>query len=74
MCIIFYAGLSLDGSMVKFNDDFNKAYYGKSVRPVDILVKKDVSTPGSANLRKALAKAEKGKDLSLSFRYRPILP
>ncbi len=56
-----YAGLSLDGSMVKVNDDFNKAYYGKSVRPVDILVKKDVSNPGSANLRKALAKAEKGK-------------
>ena len=56
-----YAGLSLDGSMVKVNDDFNKDYYGKSVRPVDILVKKDVSNSGSANLRKALAKAEKGK-------------
>ena len=56
-----YAGLSLDGSMVKVNDDFNKDYYGKSVRPVDILVKKDVNNSGSANLRKALAKAEKGK-------------
>jgi len=56
-----YAGLSLDGSMVKVNDDFNKAYYGKAVRPVDIFVKEDVSNPGSANLRKALAKAEKGK-------------
>ncbi len=56
-----YAGLSLDGSMIKINDDFNKDYYGKSVRPVDILVKKDVSNSGSANLRKALAKAEKGK-------------
>ena len=56
-----YAGLSLDGSMVKVNDNFNKDYYGKSVRPTDIFVKKDVSNPGSANLRKALAKAEKGK-------------
>ena len=56
-----YAGLSLDGSMIKVNDEFNKDYYGKSVRPVDILVKKDVSNPDSANLRKALAKAEKGK-------------
>ena len=56
-----YAGLSLDGSMVKVNDDFNKAYYGKAVRPVDIFVKKDVSNPGSANLRKALAMAEKRK-------------
>jgi len=56
-----YAGLSLDGSVVKVNDDFNEAYYGKSVRPVDIFAKKNVSNPGSANLRKALAKAEKGK-------------
>jgi len=56
-----YAGISLDGSMMKVNDDFNKDYYGKAVRPVDIFVKKDVSNPGSANLRKALKKAEKGK-------------
>jgi len=28
---------------------------------VDALAKKDVSNSGSANLRKALAKAEKGK-------------
>ena len=56
-----YAGVSIDGSMVKVNEDFDKAYYGKSVRPVDIFVKKSVSNPGSANLRKALKKAEKGK-------------
>lgn len=56
-----YAGLSLDGSMVKVSDDFNKAYYGKAVAPVDILVKKTVSNPGSAKLRKALARAEKMK-------------
>ena len=56
-----YAGLSLDGSVVKVNDDFNKDYYGKAVRPTDILVKKDVSNSGSAKLREALANAEKGK-------------
>lgn len=56
-----YAGLSLDGSVIKVNDDFNKDYYGKTVRPVDILVKKDVSNPGSAKLREELANAEKGK-------------
>jgi lipid-binding SYLF domain-containing protein len=56
-----YAGLSLDGSVVKVNDDFNKDYYGKAVRPVDILVKKDVSNAGSAKLREALGNAEKGK-------------
>ena len=56
-----YAGISFDGSMVKMNEDFDKAYYGKEVRPVDIFVKKSVSNPGSENLRKALKKAEKGK-------------
>lgn len=56
-----YAGISFDGSMVKVNEDFDKAYYGKDVRPVDIFVKKSVSNKGSANLRKALKKAETGK-------------
>ena len=56
-----YAGISLDGSMVKVNEDFIKDYYGKAVRPTDIFVKKDVSNPGSANLRNALKKAEKRK-------------
>ena len=52
-----YAGISLDGSVVKVNGDWNRAYYGKDVRPVDILVKKDVSNPKSAKLREALFKA-----------------
>ncbi|MBW1781344.1 MAG: lipid-binding SYLF domain-containing protein [Deltaproteobacteria bacterium] len=56
-----YAGLSLDGSVIKVNGDWNKAYYGKEARPVDILVKKDVSNPGSAKLRQALAKVGKVK-------------
>ena len=55
-----YAGISLDGSVVKVNDDWNRAYYGKDVRPVDILVKNNVSNPKSAKLRKALAKAARG--------------
>lgn len=56
-----FAGIALDGSVVKVNDDFNKGYYGKSVRPTGILVKKDVSNPGSNKLREALSKAEKIK-------------
>ncbi len=56
-----FAGLALDGSVIKVNDDFNKDYYGKAVRPTDILVKKDVSNPGSAKLREGLYKAAEGK-------------
>ena len=56
-----FAGLALDGTVIKVNDDFNKDYYGKEVRPVNILVQKDVSNPRSANLREGLYKAERGK-------------
>ncbi|MBW2708563.1 MAG: lipid-binding SYLF domain-containing protein [Deltaproteobacteria bacterium] len=56
-----YAGISFDGSMIKVNEGFDKDYYGKPVRPVDIFVKKDVSNQGSEDLRNALEKAEKEK-------------
>ena len=49
-----YAGLNLEGSVVGVRDNLNQAYYGKDVRPVDILVKKDVSNSMSAELREAL--------------------
>jgi lipid-binding SYLF domain-containing protein len=49
-----YAGLNLEGLVVGVRDSLNQAYYGKDVRPVDILVKKDVSNSRSAELREAL--------------------
>jgi lipid-binding SYLF domain-containing protein len=54
-----FAGLSLEGSMLKVSDDSNKAYYNQAVSPVDIIVKKTVSNPGSDALRHALKKAVK---------------
>ncbi len=53
-----YAGLNLEGSVVDVRDSLNKAYYGKDVRPVDI-VKKEVSNKGSEELRETLKKAVK---------------
>ena len=50
-----FAGLALDGSVVKTRDEWNKNYYGKPVTPVDILVKRSVNNPGSAELRKTVA-------------------
>jgi len=52
-----FAGLSLEGAVVKTNDDWNSTYYGTAVRPIDILVKKSVKNPGSVNLREAVGKA-----------------
>ena len=54
-----FAGLSLEGAVVSVRDEWNSNFYGKPVRPVDILVKNAVSNPGSAGLREAVAKAAK---------------
>jgi|GEM_PF-392499 lipid-binding SYLF domain-containing protein len=53
-----FAGVSLEGAVVKVSDKSNSAYYGKEVRPVDILVTREVSNPKSADLRAALTRAE----------------
>jgi lipid-binding SYLF domain-containing protein len=49
-----YAGLNLEGAVVAVRDSLNRTYYGKDVRPIDIVVKKDVSNGRSAELRGAL--------------------
>jgi lipid-binding SYLF domain-containing protein len=54
-----YAGLNLEGSVVSVRDSLNKGYYGKEVRPADIIVKKVVSNEGSAALRAALKESAK---------------
>lgn len=56
-----YGGLSLDGSVIAVREDWNHAYYGKSVTPTDILIRRTVSNPGAANLVTAVAKAAAGK-------------
>ena len=53
-----YAGLNLDGSYVSVRESLNKAYYGKEVTPVDILVKGSVNNKGADPLREELKKAK----------------
>ena len=54
-----YAGVSLEGTIIYANDDSNEAYYGKKVRPVDILVVKSVKNEHSSGLRQAVVTATK---------------
>jgi lipid-binding SYLF domain-containing protein len=54
-----YAGINLEGAVVDVRDSLNKEYYGKEVRPADIIVKHEVSNKGSAQLRAALKKMAK---------------
>jgi lipid-binding SYLF domain-containing protein len=49
-----YAGLNLEGTVVAVRDSLNQAYYGKDVRPSDIIVKQDVRNRKSVELREAL--------------------
>jgi len=54
-----YGGVNLDGTLVNLSDDWNKAYYGKPVQPVDILLKGAASNKGAAKLLGDVAKAAK---------------
>ena len=52
-----YAGLNLEGSVVAVRDSLNKAYYGRDVRPGDIILRHEVSNKGAEQLRAALKRA-----------------
>jgi lipid-binding SYLF domain-containing protein len=54
-----FAGVSLEGAIVKVNHDWNEAYYGKKVSPIGIIKEKLVSSPGSVELRNAIRDALK---------------
>jgi lipid-binding SYLF domain-containing protein len=45
-----YGGINLDGTVITIDDERNKAYYGKTATPVDILVTRSVSNPNGATL------------------------
>jgi lipid-binding SYLF domain-containing protein len=51
-----YAGLNLEGSVVSVRDSINSYYYGREVRPADIIVKRDVDNSGSRDLLTTLKK------------------
>jgi lipid-binding SYLF domain-containing protein len=52
-----YGGVSLDGSAISSRDAWNSAYYGREVRPVDILVSRNVSNPQTDQLRSRLSRS-----------------
>jgi SH3 domain-containing YSC84-like protein 1 len=46
-----FLGVSLEGSMLRVRDDFNEAYYGQKLRPVEIIQERRVDNPGTHALR-----------------------
>lgn len=49
-----YGGLNLEGAVIAVRDSLNEAYYGRTVRPMDIVEKHIVANRGSAELRESL--------------------
>ena len=49
-----FLGFSLEGAVVKINDEWNQAYYGKQLRPTDIFVTRKVNNPKAAELQAAV--------------------
>jgi lipid-binding SYLF domain-containing protein len=49
-----YAGLTLEGSLVKPRDSYNEAFYGRPIAVRAILNQNDGHNPGADNLRAAL--------------------
>jgi SH3 domain-containing YSC84-like protein 1 len=50
-----YGGVNLDGSVITTRDAWNSTYYGRQVRPVDILVSRNVSNSQADRLRNRLS-------------------
>jgi len=54
-----YAGISLEGSVIKPRDGWNISYYCKPARSVDILVRKNVMNTDADKLRETVAQGIK---------------
>jgi lipid-binding SYLF domain-containing protein len=56
-----YAGLSLDGAIVKTRGDMNNAYYKGIATPVDILIRRSASNPHAAGLIETISRLAGGQ-------------
>ncbi|CUQ65808.1 lipid-binding SYLF domain-containing protein [Candidatus Nitrospira inopinata] len=61
-----FGGISLEGAVIAVRDESNRRYYGKDVRPTEILMMRTVSNPQSAGLRATLARLAGSKPSSSS--------
>lgn len=49
-----YAGLTLNGSLIKPREEFNEAYYGRSLTTAQIVTQGEATNPQAAELRRTL--------------------
>jgi lipid-binding SYLF domain-containing protein len=58
-----FGGVSVEGTVIVPRDDWNRAFYGKDVRPVDIIIRRVVSNPSAQPLIQAVKSVCDGKEL-----------
>lgn len=51
-----FAGISVEGALLKPRDSWNRLYYGREVTPLDILILHKVENPQANKLRRFLSK------------------
>lgn len=56
-----FAGISLEGAVLAARDEWSAQYYGKSVTPTDIVIRREVKNSHSDGLRTAILKATEAK-------------
>jgi len=52
-----YGGVDVHGAVIKPTEDWNKAYYGQLVSPIDIVIRGQFHNKGAAPLLKAIEAA-----------------
>ena len=55
-----FGGLTIEGAVITSRDKWNSTYYGQTVRPVDILVSREVSNVNATALRRTLTEVSGG--------------
>jgi lipid-binding SYLF domain-containing protein len=50
-----FGGISIEGAVITSRDAWNRQYYGRNVRAVDIIIRRNVSNPGADALRNLVA-------------------
>jgi len=54
-----FIGVALDGAVIAVSNDYNQAYYGERIRPVDVISQKKVNNPKASGIRDQLFDASK---------------
>jgi lipid-binding SYLF domain-containing protein len=55
-----FGGLTIEGAVITARDQWNSTYYGQTVRPVDILIRREVSNVNATALKRTLTEVSGG--------------